>query len=374
MPAPTPPRDVSDVIALHGPGRFSADVAAADANGVVAGPPPLPLVRVRDLVDPGPTKWIVEQLWTEAAFGIVGAEPKSWKSWLTLYLGICVASGTRAFNRFEVQQGPVAVFSAEGGQGLLRQRAELLCNAMKQPIPDDLFAIDVPVLRLDDPTTSARILSTVQGQGVRLLILDPLRELHGGDENDAADIARLLEPLRGLQREGCACMLVHHLGKRSEGRSSRAPQRGGQRLRGSSALHGAVDSALYLETEGEGEKKRVTVQAEHRAAVEPAPFTLRLRHSKLEETVLLEIVDREVEEKEKTDRATVEQQQKRQQIIRAVSASCKPGRTPHMSASSIYQIVKGTKTIVLGLVKTMVEEGDLAYSRDKGYSVPQEDA
>lgn len=338
------------------------------ANGAAAKPPfagpivpaAFPLIRVRDIADPGPVKWLIDQLWTVDAFGIVGAEPKSWKSWLTLYLGICVASGRPAFNRFEVEQGTVAMFSAEGGNGLLRQRAALLCNAMDIEIPDDLFALDVPTLRIDQAEVAARILVTVQKVRPRLLILDPLRELHQGDENDAADIARLLDPLRSLQREGCACMLVHHLGKLSDAGRRKGGQRGGQRLRGSSALHGAVDSALYLETTGEGDAKRVTVQAEHRSAAEPAPFTLRLHHRSLEEKLWLEIVSERDEQIEKAtdtvEKETADQLAKRAQILRAVAAATLPGRTPLASKVGIYRIVKGTKGVVLGLIQDLLDE------------------
>jgi len=351
-PLPKAP-DISDVRATFGPGSI---IAGAEAARPAGEKPAFPLIRVRDIVDPGPVKWLVDQLWTTSAFGIVGAEPKSWKSWLTLYLGICVASGRQAFDRYDVQQGVVAMFSAEGGNGLLRQRAAMLCEAMDMDIPDDLFAIDVPTLRLDQPETAARILTTVQSAKPKLLILDPLRELHGGDENDAADVARLLEPLRSLQREGCACMLVHHLGKANESRGKK--QRGGQRLRGSSALHGSVDSALYLETSGEGDKKRVTVQAEHRAAVEPAPFVLRLNSRKFPiERVWLEIINEQEEAEEKQEqkvqKQTAEELSKREQILRTVAARSLQGQ-PHRSKRSIFTAVKGTQGKVFDLIDELI--------------------
>ena len=55
-----------------------------------------------------------------------------------------------------------------------------------------------------------------------------------------------------MRKMSCAVMVVHHMGKVGDGKGAK---RGGQRLRGSSALHGATDSALYLATEGEGESR-----------------------------------------------------------------------------------------------------------------------
>lgn len=330
----------------------------------------LPLVRVKDMAEPGPTTWLVDQLWTTHAFGIVGAEPKSWKSWLTLYLGICIAGGYKAFNRFEVAQGAVLVFSAEGGNGLVRRRAAALCRAMEIEIPDDLIVIDTPTLRLDEPETVTRIVATVDKVKPSLLLLDPLRELHGGDENDAATVAALLGPLRLLQAKGCACMVVHHLGKRNETRG-RGAQRGGQRLRGSSALHGAVDSALYMETSGEGERKRVVVVAEHRAEAEPEPIVLRLCYRKLPElTVWLEIVDKEDEDSEKKiDEEVAKREHKRKAILNVVRSSSMPGRTPFRTATAIVKVVHGNAAFNMRVIKELVESGVIFQDANKAFRI-----
>ncbi len=334
----------------------------------------LPLVRVADIPDPGPAQWLIDQLWIDSAFGIVGAEPKSWKSWLTLYLGICVAGGWKAFNRYDVRQGPVLVFSAEGGKGLVRRRTAALCRAMGVEVPSDLWLIDLPVLHLDQPEIAERVIKLVERTKPALVILDPLRELHTGDENDAVTIAALLAPLRQLQRFGCACMLVHHLSKKSEGRG-RSPTRGGQRLRGSSALHGATDSALYMETTGEGQTKRVTVTPEHRDEADGEPIKLRLRFHKLPElAVWLEIVTDDAESEEREEKAVLEREQKRKQILRAIRAACMPGRDPLRSATAILRIVKGTRTTVLSLVKEMVEDGQLVFDRTTGFRLVEESA
>jgi len=330
----------------------------------------LPLVRVCDIPDPGPAQWLIDQLWISDAFGIVGAEPKSWKSWLTLYLGICVASGTRAFDRYDVKQGIVMVFSAEGGKGLVRRRAAALCRSMDMEIPPNLWLIDLPVLHLDQPEVAQRVINMVEKYRPALIVLDPLRELHGGDENDAVTIAALLAPLRQLQRFGCACMLVHHLGKKSEGRTV---QRGGQRLRGSSALHGAVDSALYMETSGDGQHKRVIVTPEHRDEADGEPIKLRLRFHKLPElTVWLEVVTGEAEDAEKIEKTVVETSAKRKQILRAITAANLPGREPLKSASAILRVVKGTRKTVLDLVSEMTKEGVISFDSKTGFTFLQE--
>src|SRR5207245_7584994 len=67
-----------------------------------------------------------------------------------------------------------------------------------------------------------------------------------------------------------AVIVVHHLNKAREG----VRVRPGQRLRGTGDLHALLDSALYFEARPG--VQLVAVEAEHREAPPPDPFTIRL--------------------------------------------------------------------------------------------------
>lgn len=325
----------------------------------------LPLVRVGDIPDPGPAKWLVEGLWSDGAFGIIGAEPKSWKSWLTLQLAICVAAGKKAFDRLAVRRGRVIVFSAEGGKGLVRSRAIALCRALDVDIKTlDLEVVDVPALQLDNAEGVKLLWSIVEQRRPVLVVLDPLREMHAGDENDSAAIARLLLPLRTMQRElGCAIMLVHHMTKVSaEGGGRRL----GQRLRGSSALHGAVDSALYLEPKGEGPAKRVKVTAEHRGAAEPEPLTLILRDalSMGGKSTWLEPVQPADEDREQVAANVQMREKNRGRVLAAIRLSCSPGNTPLRSKSAVALAAGGRKGMMLAVLDDLIKDGTVVINGD----------
>lgn len=237
----------------------------------------LPTVRVASVADAGPVQWLVEGLWTDQAVGFVGAEPKSYKSWLSIYLAVCIAGGVPAFGRHRVRQGPVLAFNAEDRPQVTRARVERMCRALELDFARlDLHLVDVPTLRLDDVGQLGRLAATIARVRPILVLLDPLRDLHALDENDAQLASGLLLPLREIQRRhGTSIMLVHHMAKLVvDGPAKRRP---GQRLRGSSVFHGWVDSALYLQPVGEGDDKVVKVVVEHRAAPAPEPFAVRLR-------------------------------------------------------------------------------------------------
>jgi AAA domain len=251
---------------------------------------PLPVQRASQLECHGPqTQWLVEELWTEQAVGILGGEPKCCKSFLALDLAVSVASGAAALRQFPVRRsGPVLLFPAEDSLAIVRQRLEGIAAAAQVPFASlPVQVITAPSLRLDLATDRERLAHTVQQQRPVLLILDPLIRLHRVDENDATQIAALLSYLRELQRKfQLAVMLVHHARKDSQ--SSRP----GQALRGSSELHGWGDSNLYMRRKG----SQLTLSTEHRAALSQDHIPLQLAQSG--SVVALKVVDRSLVEPE----------------------------------------------------------------------------
>lgn len=234
---------------------------------------PFPVQRASQLASSGPqTQWLVEDLWTEQAVGILGGEPKCCKSFLALDVAVSVASGTACLRQFPVRRsGSVLLFPAEDSLAVVRQRLEGIAAAAQVPFASlPVQVITAPSLRLDTATDRLRLSQTVQEQHPVLLVLDPLIRLHRVDENDATQIAALLSYLRELQRKfQLAVMVVHHARKDSQ--SSRP----GQALRGSSELHGWGDSNLYLRRKG----SQLTLSTEHRAAPSQDHIPLQLAES-----------------------------------------------------------------------------------------------
>lgn len=233
----------------------------------------LPVQRASQLECNGPqTQWLVEELWTDQAVGILGGEPKCCKSFLALDVAVSVASGAACLRQFPVRRsGPVLLFPAEDSLAVVRQRLEGIAAAAEVPFESlPVQVITAPSLRLDTESDRQRLSRTVQEQRPVLLILDPLIRLHRVDENDATQIAALLSYLRQLQRQfQLAVMLVHHARKDSQ--SSRP----GQALRGSSELHGWGDSNLYMRRKG----PQLTLSTEHRAAPSRDHIPLQLAQS-----------------------------------------------------------------------------------------------
>src|SRR5207244_8415766 len=94
-------------------------------------PAPFPVVRPCDLraSAASSTPWLIDQLWTAQAVGIIGGSPKSYKTWLALEMAVAVASGSACLQTFAVSSpGPVLLYAAEDSESALRLRLESLAQ------------------------------------------------------------------------------------------------------------------------------------------------------------------------------------------------------------------------------------------------------
>lgn len=229
----------------------------------------LPVFPVAELDRQAPhQRWLITDLWSRAAVGIIGGAPKCCKSWLGLDMATSVASATPCLGHFPVEDpGPALVYLAEDALPMVRSRVEALCEHRGLDIASlDLKVIATPTLRLDRERDQQRLALTLDQIRPRLLLLDPLVRLHRLDENSAADISGLLGYLRELQRRfATAVVLVHHASKKHRAQP-------GQALRGSSDLHAFGDDNAYLARSGE----HLVLTLEHRQAKASEPLALRL--------------------------------------------------------------------------------------------------
>lgn len=195
-----------------------------------------PTVRIGDVkpADKSAESWLVEELWSWRAVGLLAGCPKSNKTWAAIDIAISVASGTKALENFPVPKpGRVVFFAAEDPQVFLRERFEAIAARRGLAFKTlDVHLIDVPVMRLDDARDQLRLIHTLETLRPRLLVLDPLVRIHTMEENSASEISVLLSFLRSIERKlETAVLLVHHT--RKDAGSGTQP---GQTLRGSSDL------------------------------------------------------------------------------------------------------------------------------------------
>jgi hypothetical protein len=245
--------------------------------------PALPVQPAHALaVQPPERRWLIDELWSTRAVGIVGGEPKCGKSFLALDVAVAVASGAPCLRRFRpAQTGRVLLFAAEDALHVVRSRLAGIARAAGVALETlDIQVITAPTVRLDLPADQHRLRATLAALQPTLLILDPFVRLHRIDENVAAEVAPVLAYLRDLERHfATAVLLVHHA------RKGAAHARAGQALRGSSELHAWGDSNLYLRRQGD----TLHLSIEHRAA--PSRDGLRVELRAQGDALALHVVD-----------------------------------------------------------------------------------
>jgi len=129
-------------------------------------------------------RWLIESLWPDSAVGVLGGQPKSFKTFLALDLAISVASGTPCLGRYAVAvRSRALVYLAEDGLLDVRSRIEGIAKSRGLGLDDlDLDIIAEPVLRLDQEPDQRRLRQTIERMKPRLLVLDPLVRLHRLDD------------------------------------------------------------------------------------------------------------------------------------------------------------------------------------------------
>ena len=240
-------------------------------------------------VDYGPTPWLVDGLCTEQAVMVIGGEPKTAKTWAAIEIAIAVATDTPAFGEFKIHNNDkrgAFLFLCEDGPRSVQRRVRSMITG-RGPVLSGwgkrLMVKALGSMTIDNPDALARYVATVRASGVvpAVVVFDPLRDLHQNNEDSSTEMVNVYKSLRALRTVlGCAVIFVHHSGKVTADSDKR---RGGQRLRGSSALHGAVDAGLYLTSptkeRDEAKKKttmRANVEGEVKAAAGVGDFSLAL--------------------------------------------------------------------------------------------------
>jgi hypothetical protein len=231
-----------------------------------------------------PTAWQVEKLLVERSVFAISAEPKASKTWAALEIAFGIASGTPVFGHFRVARPQqVVLFLAEDSERSVRNRLRALAASRRltqERAAEVMARIHFVCLRTIDLHDDEHLARLVVGcrcvADLGVVLLDPLRDLHHGDENDSTAMSDVMGRLRALRSIlGCSVMFCHHASKQSSATSGRRP---GQQMRGSSAIHGAIDGAIHLqdlETDGSSYWK-TTVHVEVKGASGAGTFALKL--------------------------------------------------------------------------------------------------
>ncbi|MGW7484419.1 AAA family ATPase [Nonomuraea muscovyensis] len=183
--------------------------------------------------------WAVPGIIAEG-LSLLAGPPKVGKSWLSLGLGLAVASGAKALEAIEVEPGPVLYLALEDTARRLQNRMGKILGG--QPAPKDLtLATTCPTLPQGGEEAIARWLE--RHGNARLVVIDVFAKIRGttppGLSAYDADYAAMSRAKRLADTYGVAVVLVHHVRKM-------ASEDFLSEVSGTNGLAGAADATLVL--------------------------------------------------------------------------------------------------------------------------------
>ncbi len=172
----------------------------------------------------------------------LAAKPKAGKTSLALDLCTATRAGSPFLGR-PTRQVRTLFIGEEGGPAGIQKRLKSLMSEEESPAaPAGSFGIAMRQrVRLDTPDGIARLDDAIYEAAPSLVVLDCLVRMHRLAENDARDMAALMESLEELAAvHQTAVLFIHHLGKVNESGA------GGYAMRGSGVLASSTEANLIL--------------------------------------------------------------------------------------------------------------------------------
>lgn len=184
---------------------------------------------------------------------VIHTGAKRGKSMLTVNISIALAAGAPTFLDIPLYgPGSSVIFQREVTRAEMNSRTrKMLVNAPFTINPEVLrrvFHNKGRALRLSDPTVFNELRAYLRDVRPALVWLDPFAHVGTENENDNAEVGKVLERLAVLRDDpGCALGIVHHDRKTSEATRGVPPS---QNARGADRLIADADAVISLTQAG----------------------------------------------------------------------------------------------------------------------------
>ena len=233
--------------------------------------------------EPPPIEWLIEGVAEKKNLIMMAGAPKTAKSWMAIEMGLCVATGKPLFGDplllGREKKGRVLFCFLEDGPHNVHARITALARSKGVTNVKDLslmfrFGGGIDMGNSEQAQRFGQIVSE-EYPDLDLIVFDPFRNLHYGDENDSANIIRVMENLRSVRdKTGAAVLVIHHTRKPSSSDKNNP----GFAIRGSGAIFGAVDGLVALSNVEDIEDDSITnnVFIRVKAGKEATPFSASL--------------------------------------------------------------------------------------------------
>lgn len=235
--------------------------------------------------------WMIPGFWMKQSHGIVAGEPKSMKTTLFMDAMISIATGAPFLGKYPVEEtGKVLYVQNENAEWIMKDRFEKMLKSkgivgkvkfldsdrklrINFPPEVPMYMVNQKGFSLSDGDQQDWLEETIAEMRPAVVVLDPLYLMFEGDIASAQELFPILQYLLYLKNEyKCGIVLIHHWNKGGESK------RGGQRMLGSTTLHGWIESAWYLKSmPTDGDEAEIIMEREFRGAGLHSKLEIRVR-------------------------------------------------------------------------------------------------
>jgi len=201
-----------------------------------------------DLMEAPDMEWLVEDLIVKHSVNMIFGKSGSTKSFLALHMALALSHQNEFFELgSDVDAHVPVIYVALEGKSGMKNRMKGYHQWFNEDKPKDFYLTDFNPVLTQDATVDAFIEQTKKlGLKDPLIIIDTYNQATPSmNENDAGQTGAVMKNCQKMVKElGATVLIVHHSNKSEDGD-----------YRGSSAIHGAMDTMLKVkETTGKDSK------------------------------------------------------------------------------------------------------------------------
>lgn len=212
---------------------------------------PFDLVRVVDLGAYTAPAWIVQDIFQCPSLNVFYGESGGGKTWALLELAFQVSRGEK-WLQHTTNSAPVLIVDTESGKRRIKNRIRAIERGAGNAFGQDTFvitdrAINLNLAALGQAGKQAQqhkdlLKAAIESCGANFVIVDAFADIaQGADENAAQGVMPTLTALREISNDcNCAIVCIHHSNRNHSSR--------GGNYRGSSAIKGAIDCMMEMQT------------------------------------------------------------------------------------------------------------------------------
>jgi hypothetical protein len=180
---------------------------------------PFKLLTLDEICSRPRPDWLVDEMLLEIGTSAMSGDYGSFKSFVALDIGLCIATG-REWQGREVKAGAVVYVVAEGAY-TTQDRAKAWCICHQLGLPKNFRVIEVPA-QIADPTICAQFIEAIEALNPIFVVLDTLAKCNvGADENSSRDMGLFTDGMQKIGTKlGAQVLTVHHNNKSGTARGS----------------------------------------------------------------------------------------------------------------------------------------------------------